>query len=475
MPIRSATSPTLDLIRPLLLGALLALAGGLAVPVHAQQEAVVELTLDQVRDLAVAALAQEDFGLAIQAARGLLQADPNDPFAHYVIATAHARLGQPREARKAAARAYRNFDTSADRFNAAQLAARMSYAEGNPTLAQLWLRRTAIHTTSERDEKLLAEDYKVLRRINPWSFRLRTDLRPSNNVNNGADTSLQIIDGVPVTGILSPTARALSGLIGMLDVSASYRLRMDDTSATSLAGRLFVQRVWLSSEARSQAPNARNSDFAFTYAEASLRHAFLIGSADSNQVGAVNLSFGESWYAQERSYRFGRASGEYTFKLGEETTITLHALLERRYKARFSSNDARVLGLGAEVGRKLGNGDRFTLSFAWRDTDAKFFNGTYQSASLRGDYTFDKRLGPAQLSAGFVLGYSDYPQFVTFLFAPGGRQDKSVYGDISLFFDRYDYAGFAPMLRFRSGRKSSNISRFDTRELSLSLSVESKF
>ena len=39
----------------------------------------------------------------------------------------------------------------------------------------------------------------------------------------------------------------------------------------------------------------------------------------------------------------------------------------------------------------------------------------------------------------------------------------------------YDVAGFAPVLRLRSGRKDSNISRFDIRETSISIGIESKF
>ena len=44
-----------------------------------------------------------------------------------------------------------------------------------------------------------------------------------------------------------------------------------------------------------------------------------------------------------------------------------------------------------------------------------------------------------------------------------------------MLFDQLDYAGFAPMLRLRAGRKSSNDSRYDIRELSVSLGIESKF
>jgi len=437
----------------------------------------VELTLEQARAISVDALQNGDPELAIQMSRGLLKANPRDPTAYFVIAHAHAKLGQSNLSRRAAALAYRYSDTGPARFQAAQLAARMAFEEGKPSLAQVWLRRTAVYAPSEREELLVARDYRTLRSINPWSFRLRTDLRPSNNVNNGADTALQIIDGVPVTGTLSGTARALSGVIGSLDIATSYRLHADARSGTSLGGRLYVQRVGLSSAARDLAPKAQNSDFASTYAELSLRHGFAVGAGESGGSAAVELALGESWYGGERSYRFGRLKAERRWRLAEgRTLLMVKAVAENRTKARYRTNDARILGLGGEVFRTLGNGDTLGLTIALRDSAADYHNGTFASASVRTSYTFAKPVGPAKLSAGLVLGYSDYPVYRSgFFLVPGGRQDKSVYGDLSLFFDRYDYAGFAPMLRLRTGRKSSNDSRFDTRELSISLSVQSKF
>jgi len=476
MPIRFAINPILNLIRALLLGVGLAIC---CLPRAGQAQAPLEtheLSLDQARQLAVQALQSGNPGLAIQVSKGLLKADPRDPFAYYVIAQAHAKLNQPNLSRRAAARAYRYSETSQAQFQAAQMAARMAYTEGKPTLAQIWLRRTAIHAPTEREERLVAEDYRVLRSQNPWAFRLRTDLRPSNNVNNGADTALQIIDGVPVTGFLSPTAQALPGLIGSVDISSTYRLRANETSATSLGGRLYVQRVALSSASKSKAPLAHNSDFSSTYAEISLRHGFVVGGPGSGGSAAVDLALGESWYAGQRSYRFARLGAERGWRLDEgRTRLQLNAVAEDRSKVRYASNDARIFGLGAQLGRKLENGDKVTVTLAVRDTDAKTVNGTFTSASMRTSYAFGKSVGPARVSAGLVLGYSDYPAYVTFISAPGGRQDKSVYGDLSLFFDQYDYAGFAPMLRIRSGRKVSNISRFSTRDMSVSLSIESKF
>lgn len=472
------------MLRALALWFGVAIIGGLGQAGVARSEASHEISLDQARQLAVHALHNADPGLAIQVSKGLLQANPRDPLAYYVIARAHAGLSQPNLGRRAAALAYRYSDSGPSRFQAAQLAARMAYAEGKPTLAQIWLRRTAVHAPSEQDEALLARDYRALRAINPWSFRLRTDLRPSSNVNNGADTALNIVDGVPVGGGISLSGQALSGVIGSLDLATAYRLRADDRSSTSIGARLYIQRIALSSAAkdllasRPQIKPVGNSDFASTYGEVSLRHGFAVGPQGKGGSASVEVALGESWYAQKRSYRFGRIKVERRWRLGQgRTRLALNASGESRTKARSRVNDARILGLGTEIQRQLGNGDRIGLTLAFRDADAVSDFGTFTSASMRTSYTFAKPVGPAKLSAGLVLGYSNYPNLQTGLFPPtfARRQDRSIYGDISLFFDRYDYAGFAPLLRIRAGRKYSNFSRYESREFSVSLGIQSKF
>lgn len=446
------------------------LAGG-----PAQAETALSMTLPQARQMAVLALREGDPELAIKIAAGLLQANPEDPLAHYVLASANAGLGRPAAARKAAAKAYRFSEPGPARFRSAQLAARMAYREERFTTAQFWLRRSALHAPDARAEAVVARDYRILRTRNPWSFRLQADLRPSSNVNKGSDTALQIIDGVPVTGVLSGAAQALPGLIGALDLSAGYRLHMSETSATTLSGRLYIQRVALSSSAHAKAPTVRNSDFASTFAEATLRHGFAVGPEGRRGVAGVDLTLGEAWYGGQRSFSFARVSADRTWR-HEGGFLRLSAMAEKRFRARFAVNDAQVLGLTGEWSRELGNGDRLGLKFALRDTDAARANGTFTSASLRTTYALDQPVGPVRLSAALTLGYSDYPRFLSGIFwVPGGRQDKSVYGDVNMFFHEMDYAGFAPMLRLRAGRKDSNDSRYSMQEFSVSLGIESKF
>ncbi|WP_424984780.1 tetratricopeptide repeat protein [Microbulbifer sp. S227A] len=437
--------------------------------------APVELNAAQVRNLAINALDAGDPGLAIELAKVVLKSDPKDPLAYYIIARSYARLDDPDLARRAAGYAYRNADAGPARFEAAQLAARMAFEGKRYSLSQLWLRRTAIHAPTEADKARVARDYKLLRRVNPWSLRLRGDLRPSDNVNNGSDTSRNIIDGVPDEGTISGAGLALSGLIASLDIAPTYRLHVDDRSMTSLGARLYVERVALSDSARATAPEVSGSDFASTYAAMTLTHARTVGSGRSRGQASVDIGFGESWYGGARNYRFARLGVARSWRPDDETRYGLRADAERRYDARYTTNDARVLSLGAEFGKELANGDTLNLALAYQDAEAVSINGTYSTVSMRGSYTLGRAVGPARLSVGLVMGYTNYDEFLFSLNGAVPRTDKSLYGDLTLIFDRYDYAGFVPTLRLRTGRKDSNFSRFSSREFSVSLGVGSKF
>lgn len=478
MPIRSATSHgrkrlRLAFQRAATIGVMLAFCG---LPMARAEETTHTLSLDQAFKAAVEALRIGQPDVTIALTHGLLQASPDAPILHYLQAQAYARMNEPEEGRKAATLAYRNSDDPAALFQSAQLAARLSLQAGRPTMAQFWLRRTAVYAPDEQTEELIAKDYDQLRRINPWAFRIRTEIKPTDNVNNGADTALQIIDGVPVVGQLSGAAQALSGAFGIVDVTTAYRLRQSSDTMTSIGGRLYVQRVSLSSEAKALAPNTTGSQFASTYGEVSLRHAMIVGPADNLGSAAVDAAFGTSWFGGERSYNFARIGGERTWRMANGAQLRLNAQVETRFAERYGSNDANIVGLGAQFMKPIGKGNQISVSVAYRDSRARWFTGTYRSASMRIAYDLGRAIGPAKLSAGVVLGYSDYPEYAVSIFAvPGGRQDTSIYGDLSMFFDKYDYAGFAPMLRVRTGKKDSNVSRFDIREFSVSLGVESKF
>ncbi len=432
-----------------------------------------ELTLPQAREVAAQALMTGQPMLAAQIARGLLTADPQSSFAHFVLAKALGAMGEATHARKSATRAYRYAHTPVHRFEAAELAARLSYAENRPTVTQLWLRRAAQNAPDRQTETQLGEDYARVRSQNPLSFSLSGALRPSSNVNNGADTAVQIIDGLPFTGTLSGSAQALSGLIGSLDARAGYRLRATETALTRMSARLYVQRVALDSASRAQALTVSNGDFGSTFSELALTHSFAVGQGGGS--AQLETAVGQYWTGGAEYYSFARVGAQRRWILDEATRFTLGASVEQRISALSDKLDSTSIDLRAGTHHKLSYGDGVSLLMNIRATESDFANSRTRSAALQASYSFAEKIGPAEVSVGMVVGYADYPEYVAIFAVPGGRQDRSVYADVNLFFADMDYAGFAPTLRMRAGRKFSNVSRFETRELSVSLGIESKF
>ncbi|MBY6067065.1 DUF560 domain-containing protein [Leisingera aquaemixtae] len=465
------------------------LASGLALsPCHAQ-EAGMRLSLHQGRAMAMHSLQTGKPQLALALSDALLKANSKDHVAWYLRAAAYSRLKDPEAARKSVGRAYRFAKEPGEKYQTAQMASRLAFAEGRPGLSQFWLRRTAIHAPDAQAQALIAEDYKTLRRINPWAIKLRTEVKPSSNVNNGSDSAIEIIDGVPTAGsVLGPRSVALSGLIGIADATVSRRLRQSSRSRTALSGRLYLQRVALSESAKKKAREIvdsrpgftmpRNSEFASSYGEITLSHAFAVGPEAGKGSAQAALSAATSWYGGEKNYDLLRLSGGRSWKVSPAASIRLNGSAEQRFNPRSLFYDASTLGLGASLSRSLENGGRFDVALGLRGTDSAHPNTTYNTATVRFGYTFGEKIGPAKLSGGLILGYSDYQDF--FRTADGfalsdGRQDHSLYADVGMFFEDYDYAGFAPMLRLRAGKRRSNYARYEGSEFSVSLGIESKF
>ena len=473
--IRSALNAVHSSLRRSLcaVGAVLILAG----PAYAEQTAatsddIVALQAEDVRQLAMQAVQSGDFGRAILLARGLLRHDPEDPVAYFVLAIAHGERGDITLSRKAAGYAFRYAETPDDRFRAGQIAAQSAFYEERYSLAQIWLRRTAIHADTEAQKAIVAKDYKALRRLNPWSLRIDAAVRPSSNVNNGSEDALQIIDGVPVTGRLSGAAQALSGLIATLDVRTRYRLHTNANSATHIGLRGYTRHVALSSSAQAKAPTVRNSDLSQQFFETSLGHRRKVNAG----VLGGTVAIGQSWYGNNPTYRFARATADRVWETDTGIWYGVSGSLEERNSDQGMRFDATAYGLNIFSGKQFSNGDELQLILGFRNTDAWFINDRSQAASLRAAYSFGEMMGPVKLDLALTLGYSDYPNYQSgFIIVPGGRQDKSVYADVNLMFEDWDYAGFAPSLRIRAGRTSSNDSRFQTRELSIGLGIQSKF
>lgn len=483
---RNVTQSTRFKMRALLRAGLVALCG-LCLPISGFAQ---EMSIEDARALGQIALQRGEPQLALNIGKGLLQADPKDPVALLIVARAQSQLGNPVNGRRAAARAYRNTSDRRLRLDAATMAAGLALRANRPTLTQIWLRRAALHTNNEADDARIAQDYRRVRDANPWNFNVNFSLRPSSNVNNGAEGDVQIIDGLDTLtpGRLSGSAQALSGLIADAQVNLVYRLRQTSRNQTNLRGRVLVRRIDLSQEAREVLaanpvlgqPIPKNSDFNYTYTDLTLQHGFRIGERTGDSA-LLSFGIGAAWYGGAQTVRLARMEAQRRWQVSARRSFSLTGSLTKRDVPNSTLSDSTSFGATAAMQHVLGNGGRLNVSFGALTTTSDSTNRENTAVSVQTGYQFPHAWGPARASANLTLQHVDYPVYIVAqdstgtIFAPGGRQDKSAYADLTLFFPDYDFAGFAPTVTLRAGRKSSNVSRFDTREVSVSVGIRSKF
>lgn len=461
---------------PLWLAIVVALfwGGGFGTPLLAAEEKRVELTIAQSREVAVNALNAQRPELALQIGKGLLQRDAQDGFAHFIIAKALQQMGHPRDGRRAAGRAFRFAKTEPDKFSSSQLAARLSYEEKRFTLAQYWLRRSVEFAQTPQHRKQVASDYRRLRAENPWNIQLRFSIAPSSNVNGGSDTGWFVIEGVPAVGLLSRSAQALAGISAVADVTAAYRFSQNTNHAAYVTGRFYTRQIRLSPSAARAVPGVRNKDYSATAAELGLRYVLRAKKHDG--VSTFRATIGKNWYGGNAYSSFSRLGVEHGFRVAKRSRLTFSGSYERRDYERVGLAPAYITRVSANVQHRLEGGSALQIGLFGNKTTSNQVNTSSESATAYVSYDMGKPVGPAQFAFSLGATYQDYPAYrVGLIVAPGGRQDTVGFATVSATFHKLDYAGFVPKLTLRAQKNSSNISRYDSTQVSVSLGIQSSF
>ena len=431
------------------------------------------LTLPQARQAAALALQQGNLPLARTLALGLVQANPEDPYAYAILTSVYRVLGDPKLARAAARLRYKYAENTNEKFHAAHIAGQVAFDQQRLSAAQIWLRRAAVHAETPAQDAQLARDYRAVRRQNPFRVSISASVTPSDNVNNGASSAVETVNGAPTFAFLAPGSLALSGTAITLDTRANYRLRRTDKSQTTLGGRFYTRQVQLSSEARDLVPTASNDDFGVTYVDVSLDHAFALGKR-GNTAG-VRVAAGRVWAADSPAYDLAQVSLRRGLALTQRDVLSFEALGEWRDNEVSSEQDATVFRFSTTYRHAFENSDRASLSLRVEDVSSDARNASFGSWSLRAGYDFGKQFGPVKISTGLTVGNTNYSEFSRIGPVPGGRQDETFGADVTFLFPDLDYAGFAPSMNVKATRTTSNVSRFSTEELSVGFGIRSKF
>jgi tetratricopeptide (TPR) repeat protein len=455
----------------LALGLLLAAAGPR--PALAE-DAPSALPAAVARDLGLQAMAAGRPDIALALAEALVAADPTDSFALFLKANALFSLGDMDGARAAGRLSYRHAASPEQSYQAARLTALAAYNSNRFGAAQWWLRRAAEYAPEEARRALSVAEFNAVRRKNPLRVDLSFSLVPSDNVNNGSAGSFNVIDGVPYVGVLSPDAKALSGLIAEGGLDLTYRLSQDDSGSLWAGFSLFGQHITLSDSARRDLGDYPEPDLGAWRSEVSLRRQFARpDGVDSLSLGAT-LGLQQEGATDRQAY--GRVTLGYSRALDTSSLLHLAVMAEQRQALSFQPEGDQVTALRGTWVRALANSDVISATlFASRfDT---WLSGQ-SSTTFGGDlsYEFARDFGPLNLSLLAGAYEADYAGYtLATITVPGGRQDRTGYVGVEMVFPAAAYSGFAPVLTLRHQVTSSNVSRFDSTENSISLGVKSVF
>ncbi len=443
-------------------------------PRPAEQAAAQPVAATQLQFRTVHAIEQNRLDLALQLALSILEADPEDSFGHMAMATVLMRGGRPDQARLAAGKAYRAAQSPRQKHEAARVAALANAREARFLPAQLWMRRAHQAAPDAATRRRSEQEYRIVRNRARLGFQLSAALAPSSNVNNGAADRYNVVDGLPVVGLLPPASQALSGTVGTLGLQASYRLRDSARSRTSLIGGGQIKRVWLSREARDDAPEVENRDFGSTYGELGLLHQHAL----PERFGTLSLgaSLGQAWSGGTRNYTVGSAKLGLSLPLASDSAVSLTGYAQRRFDDAQDLPDVETLGGRLTLSHAVANGDRLSLSLSHRVAASE--NRQARSHARGAELTYDKAqpIGPLSLSLSAGFEETTYPDYhILFFPVEGGRRDRQTSAKLDLRIDKMTYMGFAPVVSIATEKTRSNVSRFETEELSVSLGLRSAF
>lgn len=454
-----------------------AAALSLAAATASGAQTTLTLDVDQMRQLAADTIAAGEVAQARALAEALLMRDPDDLTALTILAQTAFQMGDMATAREAAARIYRTAADPRRRYEAARLAALAAANEDRFSLGELWLRRALTVAPTEADVAQTTQDAAGLRRLNPWSASVRLSFAPSTNVNGGAESEINVIDGVPIVGLLSASAQALSGWVGQGDLSLSYRLRESQTSRSQVSVRAQGRGVILSEEAQQALDDdllddTQAEDFATRRLEATLSHDQV---AERGNFG-LDAAVGAYWSGTAFDYSYLRLSYDRTVSIDSAQALRGSVFGEQRFEPETNDPEDRVWGLQGQYLAALANGGQASAALAWSARRSDNLNDAYESWTLQFGYAYGPQVGPARLSGSVGVQYTDYPDyFVGFIQVPDGRQDIRWFAGLEAVFPDYSYAGFAPLVRLNAARTDSNVSRFELDEFNIEFGLRSTF
>ena len=425
------------------------------------------LSSAQAKGVAIQAVRSGNFPVADAVSSAILNQDPDDADMLMVRAVLGRQVGNIEAAREAGARAYANAENPNLRFDAAILVADLYAREEKYLRSEFWLRRADQASSSPQQEQITENLFRRVRQLNPLTVQLRFTARPSNNVNNGAETLEIEIGGLPFR--LNDTGQQLGGYEASTGVSLSYRLSESQTHRTSLLGELFYRKIWLDSDAKEAAPEADGSDYDYGVVIVGLQHQRLIWP----DIGPSQFTglLGQSWYGGDELARWLELSGRQSVRLDERSSLSFGTTIRTENRLDDEINDSEQLSLSVDYRRAVESGGSFGLGATFRNVWSDSATVDRFSTEVRADRAFGQ-IGPMVPRIRLSLQNQNYHEFTSTI---DGRQDRSVTLDLNARFPDVRFYGFVPEASIRARKTDSNVDIYDRNEYSFGITAVSRF
>lgn len=439
--------------------------------------------INTVQAQAEAALVNGNPALAADLTAQLLETNPNDSAALFILALAQADLGDLRQSAVTAGLAYRTAPTERSRLQAAQLAGGARFSLKQYARAELWLRRAANHITTEQEAETVVRAFQRAQQANPLSLQFGAQITPSDNINGGSESETFRLEGIDIDFFLPPERLALSGTEYSASAQASYRLSQSAVQMTSVGGFLFGRTFTLSPETQEAIPDLSGSDLSQIFAEVSLTHRRQI--FDDVGPTLVSLGFGRIWYGGEPYSEYRSFSLDQVFPISSDAQLRIgggikdQTALVPQFSTvpGFDPTDSVPLGdpiiydLRGTYARTLANNDGLQLSLSAAVSDGGFEN-TFTEYRGRINYKIAKPIWDTRFSFSFELGHKSYDEFTISL---DGRRDVFATFGATAVFEKISYFGFSPSATISATRTESDVDIFTSSQIQAGIGAESNF
>jgi len=439
-----------------------------AAPLTAQTpEDTQTLSVPQARAIARQALQSGNIALADQLSSILLQRDPEDAEALLLRALIARGAGALDIAEQAAADAYRFSDNPALQFDAAFLVADIKARKEQFTRAELWLRRADNVAPDDGRREAAKRAFQNVSRLNPLTVQLRFTARPSNNVNNGAETLAIDLGGLPF--FLDPSGQQLGGYEASTGVSLAYRLFENETRKTEALAELFYRKIWLDSEAQDLVPTAEGSDFDYGVLIAGIRDQRLIWP--DLGITEITTLVGQSWYGGDELARWGELKLGQTIRQSDVQQLRFGSTIRSEKRLDSDVNSSNSIAFSVDMTRVAESGGTFGLGTTFKNIWSDSGTVDLASVALRANRSFSQ-MGSVQPRFSASVEQRNYHKFSS---VAGGRDDTTLSLGIDVTFPDISYFGFLPQASLQARKTWSTVDIYDRNEYSFGITAVSRF